>query len=216
MPLEVSINGLGELITAIGLVTLLWAETRRLAVVKAISKTVASLGFLVAAFGFGAFDSTYGQLVFLGLFLGAIGDVCLLSDARKLFVAGLVVFLLGHLAYVIAFASLGIAIGPTIVAIVILAPALVSIARWLRPHVKGLAGPILGYMFVIGVMVTTAAGAWGLGAPWMIPVGATMFAVSDLAVVRHRFVTPALSNKWWGLPLYYAAQLLIAWSIAAL
>ncbi len=42
-----------------------------------------------------------------------------------------------------------------------------------------------------------------------------MFTVSDIAVVRDRFVTTGFVNRLWGLPLYYAAQLLIAWSIMA-
>ena len=47
----------------------------------------------------------------------------------------------------------------------------------------------------------------------MIPVGAVMFTASDIAVVRDRFVAPGFVNRLWGLPLYYAAQLIIAWSI---
>ena len=50
----------------------------------------------------------------------------------------------------------------------------------------------------------------------MIPVGAVMFTASDIAVVRDRFISKDFINRAWGLPLYYAAQLLIAWSIAAI
>ena len=45
-------------------------------------------------------------------------------------------------------------------------------------------------------------------------VGAVMFYGSDLAVARDRFVAPGFSNRAWGLPLYYAAQLVIAASTA--
>jgi len=34
-------------------------------------------------------------------------------------------------------------------------------------------------------------------------------------VVRDRFVSTGFVNRLWGLPLYYAAQLIIAWSIKA-
>jgi hypothetical protein len=40
-----------------------------------------------------------------------------------------------------------------------------------------------------------------------------MFTASDIAIVRNRFVAPGFVNRLWGLPLYYAAQLIIAWSI---
>jgi len=43
--------------------------------------------------------------------------------------------------------------------------------------------------------------------------GAALFFVSDLAVARDRFVAPGFANRLWGLPAYYAGQLLIAWSI---
>ena len=73
--------------------------------------------------------------------------------------------------------------------------------------------PIAIYMLVIGLMCVAAIGAAGLGAPWMIPVGALLFTASDVAVVRDRFVAKGFINRAWGLRFYYAAQLLIAWSI---
>jgi hypothetical protein len=69
-------------------------------------------------------------------------------------------------------------------------------------------------MLVIAGMCVVAVGAGGAGAPWMVPVGALMFTASDIAVVRDRFVKRGFLNRLWGLPLYYAAQLIIAWSIA--
>jgi uncharacterized membrane protein YhhN len=43
-------------------------------------------------------------------------------------------------------------------------------------------------------------------------IGAVMFAVSDIFVARDRFVSPSVANRLWGLPLYYAAQLIFALS----
>jgi uncharacterized membrane protein YhhN len=89
------------------------------------------------------------------------------------------------------------------------------IARWVFPHAPGMRVPIGIYMLVIAAMCVVAIGAGAAGAPWMIPVGALMFAASDIAVVRDRFVASGFMNRLWGLPLYYAAQLIIAWSIMA-
>ena len=41
---------------------------------------------------------------------------------------------------------------------------------------------------------------------------AVAFYLSDVSVARDRFVAPGFGNRIWGLPLYYAAQLLFALS----
>lgn len=210
-----TLNAIGELMTTVGLAGLLWGEWKGESGVRAFSKSLASLGFIVAAIGFGALDSRYGQIVLLGLVLGAIGDICLLGKQKQYFMAGLVSFLLGHVAYVVAFASLDISAPHTFIAAVAMAAVMAFVANWVFPHAPDMRVPIGIYMLVIAAMCAVAIGAGGAGAPWMIPVGAIMFAASDIAVVRDRFVTPSFVNRLWGLPLYYAAQLIIAWSILA-
>jgi uncharacterized membrane protein YhhN len=64
---------------------------------------------------------------------------------------------------------------------------------------------------VIGAFAATRAEV----APVKLAVGAALFFASDLAVARNRFVAKAFVNRAWGLPAYYAGQLLIAWSIVA-
>ena len=51
----------------------------------------------------GALDTVYGRAVLAALALSLIGDVCLLSHKPRPFLIGLTAFLLGHLAYSIAF-----------------------------------------------------------------------------------------------------------------
>ena len=48
----------------------------------------------------------------------------------------------------------------------------------------------------------------------LLGLGAALYFASDIAVARDRFVGASFANKAWGLPAYYAAQLLIAWSTA--
>ena len=78
--------------------------------------------------------------------------------------------------------------------------------------------PVTLYMVVISVMV---AGAWAafrnprvrrLGA-WFILVGAVFFYVSDIFVAHQRFVIEQFYNRLIGLPLYYTAQFLLAFSV---
>jgi uncharacterized membrane protein YhhN len=210
-----TLNGWGDLMTGVGLLGLLWGEWRDRPGLRAVSKPFASLGFIVAAIGFGALDSRYGNIVLAGLVLGAIGDVCLLGQAKKYFIAGLVSFLLGHVAYVVAFSGLPISLTPALIAAAVMTAVMAVIARWVFPHAPDMRVPIGIYMVVIAAMCVVAIGAGAAGAPWMIPVGALMFTASDIAVVRDRFVAPGFVNRLWGLPLYYAAQLIIAWSIMA-
>ncbi len=210
-----TLNGIGESMTIVGLVVLLYGEWKDRPGLRASGKPFASLGFLVAAIGFGALESRYGKIVFAGLLLGALGDVVLLGRARQFFLGGLVSFLLGHVAYVVAFASLGMSRVEAMVAAAVMGLVLFLVGRWVFPHAPEMRAPIAAYMLVIGIMCVAAIGAYGAGAPWMVPVGALMFTASDIAVVRDRFVSKGFTNRAWGLPLYYAAQLLIAWSIAA-
>jgi uncharacterized membrane protein YhhN len=62
-------------------------------------------------------------------------------------------------------------------------------------------------MCALAVGVSVASGQW------LIAVGALLFAASDLSVARQAFIAPAWLNLAWGLPAYYAAQMLLAWSV---
>lgn len=44
--------------------------------------------------------------------------------------------------------------------------------------------------------------------------GALCFCLSDVAVARDRLLGPSPADRRWGLPLYYVAQLLLAWAAA--
>ena len=83
--------------------------------------------------------------------------------------------------------------------------------RWLRPHL-GLEDrrAVLLYLIVIAAMLACASGAAAGGAPGQAVAGALLFAISDLAVARDRFVARSFASTLWGLPAYYAAQLLLA------
>ena len=59
-------------------------------------------------------------------------------------------------------------------------------------------------------MVVTALGNAAARGEVAVAAGALMFAVSDVSVARDRFVAPGFANAAWGLPLYYAAQLVLA------
>ncbi|MGI9264552.1 MAG: lysoplasmalogenase [Gammaproteobacteria bacterium] len=178
-----------------------------------LAKPIASTLFVITALMADALLSFYGHLILLGLLLSWLGDVFLIPKRRLFFALGLVSFLLAHLAYAGAFlqqtmdwTSLAIAS----VAMIIFA---IVVIRWLWPHLPaGLRWPVVAYLLAISLMVVLACGTIKSMGP-LLTIGAVLFAVSDLFVARNRFIEPAVSNRLWGLPLYYAAQLIFALSV---
>ena len=214
---------------AAALAGLLIAERRDRADLRTRTKPIASAAFLVVAIAF-APSRAYGLIGFtgptrwiaLGLVLGAIGDVLLMYPGDRAFLGGLVAFLGGHVAYVVAFATeVPIRLWPDAPLYLIVPPiAAAAIAlAWLWRHLGKMRGPVIAYVLVITVMVIGAL-VCARGAvmpplrPYVAAAGALLFFASDLSVARDRFVRAAFVNRAWGLPAYYAGQLLFAWSIA--
>lgn len=179
-----------------------------------LTKPLASAAFVALAWVWGAADSPYGQLVLAGLALSWVGDVLLVVDDRRAFLAGLAAFLVAHVVYAAAFFTLGVSWAWALPSLVVLSLAAVPIARWLLPHVDaGMRGPVVAYMGVITLMVAFAAGVVASERAVLVVPAAALFYLSDLAVARHRFVTEAFANRLVGLPLYYGAQVLFALSV---
>lgn len=177
-------------------------------------KMASSTGFLAVALSAGAASSTYGRIVLVALALSWLGDLLLTFESRRAFLGGLVVFLLGHVAYSVGFVMLRA--DPISLVVAALAVAIIGglVRVWLSPHMGDMKNPVIAYIVVISVMVISAFGTIDGAMNWLIPIGATLFFVSDLFVARNRFVAPGAVNRIWGLPLYYAAQVLLALSVA--
>jgi uncharacterized membrane protein YhhN len=197
-----------------GVLGLLVAEARQARRWMWVTKPVASVAFVAVALARGAWGSTFGQLVLAALVLSVLGDVLLIPRRKDTFLAGLVAFLLGHVAYCAAFVACGLdgaVAGMTAVAALAVSG---GVGAWLLRRVEPkMKGPVVAYMAVLSTMVVLAAGARAAGAPLLLPVAAVMFYASDLAVALDRFVGHSFTNKLWGLPLYYGAQLLFALSL---
>jgi uncharacterized membrane protein YhhN len=209
------------LVCAWSCAVLIAAEYARLRTLRAVAKTAASAAFVTLGLVLYT-GGTYGQLVVAGLILGAGGDVALLGKSTKAFLAGLGLFLLGHLAYVAAFASL-MPSGAWFAGSGVLAAAPYAAGAgvlWLLwPRLGEMRVPVIFYVVTIATMVVFAISAWRTQAlpdpeRTRLLTGAVLFFGSDLAVARDKFVAATFANKAWGLPAYYAAQLFIAWSVA--
>lgn len=162
---------------------------------------------------------TYHYLILVGLVLSLVGDICLIFFFhKKVFTAGLGAFLAGHIMYTIAFSHLG-ELGWVMIAIgaVCILTSVVIYMR-LQANLGNMRGPVLGYIIIITAMVIGAASLWnhfalGTTGRYLVLVGAILFYVSDIFVARHRFVQKEFLNRAIGLPLYYTAQFLIAYSV---
>ena len=194
---------------------LLWAELKSSWLGVWLIKPVASTLFVITALLAGALASSYGRLILLGLLLSWLGDVFLISKRQLFFIVGLGSFLLAHVAFSGAFLLQSLKVLPLTLAATATVVFAIIILRWLWPHLSHSFRPaVVSYLAAISLMVVLASGTMAAAGPQLL-IGAVMFAVSDIFVARERFVSPSVVNRLWGLPLYYAAQLIFALSTQA-
>lgn len=203
-------------VSVIAVLALVLCDYRNLRIGRYIFKPLAAAAFVWLALALGATDTTYGKWLLAGLLLCLVGDLFLMPDNERGFLAGLGAFLCGHLLFAVAFLQLpthspGMAISA--VPVVIL---LIAVRGWLLPHVnRDMRIPVILYMLVISAMLLCAGLTAGQpAAPWII-AGAWGFACSDLAVARGQFIKPESPwNQVWGTPLYFLSQMVLASTVA--
>lgn len=191
--------------------------------VKLLLKTLASLAFVcLGLLGAARAGGAYAWLTWIGLILGAAGDVllqfmdCRPKDRESFFRAGLGAFLIGHVFYIVAFALLGRVTGWAVLLAAVLFAALFLLQFPARMDLKGQKVPVYAYAAVISVMTAFAVLSFGAGARGaLVGLGGILFLVSD-AILALIFFSPLREKSLptWNLITYYAAQILLALSIA--
>ncbi len=180
------------------------------------TKLAASTGFVLLAWVSGAWRSRFGLLILVGLVLSWFGDAFLLAQGEVFFLLGLGAFLLAHVCYGAAFAAHGINWSAAAIAAVPVFAVAFAVVHWLSPGISAaMTIPVWTYASVISAMLSLAVGGWRAGAVLLVPVGAALFFVSDLAVAMGQFLDSDFYHGLWGLPLYYAGQTLLALSVSA-
>jgi len=200
------------------LVGLLYCEKKEVPKARlAVKSLLSSLFIFTAVVQFHPIPLYY-RFLLIGMIFCLGGDVFLSLPAPKMFLFGLVSFLLGHVFYAAAFfysagfnqwAGIGLVISALVGAGVFL---------WLRPHLGAMKIPVIFYILVISVMVV---GAWSIIGAGHLNLegrmaafgGALGFYVSDIFVARQRFLKADFVNRLIGLPLYYGGQFMLAFSI---
>lgn len=181
-----------------------------------VAKPLASTCFV----GYGLSAEHSPPALKAALILCWLGDVLLIPKGRKdTFLVGIIAFLLGHVAFAVGFWQVPVHQGA--VALAALPLCLVGGGVWYstRKDIPStLLGAILAYIAVITVMVASAIGAVSAGSlPLWTALGAVAFALSDVSVALDRFKKLGFWNRAWGLPLYFAAQIILiyAWQLRA-
>jgi uncharacterized membrane protein YhhN len=182
------------------------------------TKTILSCLFIFAALVQTHPNPVYYYILLIGLTFCLGGDIFLALPREKMFLFGLVSFLLGHVFYVIGFfyvadisqwtwigGLVGLLVG--------------SLIFWrLRPRLGSMLIPVMAYIVVITVMVV---GAWSVlgdsklnyAGRLLVFIGALSFYFSDLFVARDRFQQSEFANRLIGLPMYYGGQFMLAFSV---
>ena len=179
-----------------------------------VTKMIASTAFIALALAAGGMNSFYGCCILVALFFSWWGDLLLIFTDKTLFLLGLIAFFIGHVAFAFAFAC-GHGIDPiwTGAAFVLLLVPAAIILPWLNKGLGSMRMPVYAYMIVISIMVALAAGTLGNAGTPLILIGGALFYVSDIFVARERFKKSDAWNRYVGLPLYYVAQLILAYTV---
>jgi uncharacterized membrane protein YhhN len=152
----------------------------------------------------------------LGLILSLGGDVALMFESDRAFLIGLVLFLLAHVVYSIAFTvPNGFHTADILTGAVLLGIG-VAIYLYLRPGLGRMKGPVILYTLIICLMVNRAIStffgdAFTATQARLMTTGAIFFMLSDIVLAVNRFRQPIERHRL-SLFAYYLGQLLIALS----
>lgn len=171
---------------------------------------------LLAATAQDPVSARYQMLVCAGLLFSLAGDMFLMLP-RDRFVAGLASFLVAHGLYIAAFAPWPPTLRTPGVLLVLLLFGL-GLLRRLWKHLGALRIPVVVYAAaLVGMAWQAAERSEALGTPsaQLAMVGAMLFVLSDATLAWERFVGRFRYGAVVVLATYYAAQWLIAMSVAA-
>jgi len=154
----------------------------------------------------------------LGILFSLIGDILLMISFERLFIPGLVMFLLAHNGYLIGFQEQ--LLNPNIWSFILLFFIFLNAIRLLRRIVAAMRAsrqdrmvyPVILYSLVISLMLYAAMStifdpAWGTSAAFLVSAGAFLFWVSDLILAWDRFVSPIQNSRILNILAYHLGQI---------
>jgi len=154
----------------------------------------------------------------LGILFSLAGDVLLMISGERMFLFGLIAFLLTHLSYILGFKEE--LTNPTAWSLILMITILVNSQRLIRRIIgamraKGqnaLVRPIIVYGLVISLMLYAAIStiydaAWKTNAALFVSLGAFLFYISDLILAWNKFVSPMKNARIFNIVTYHLGQI---------
>lgn len=188
-------------------------------------KGTASLMFvLIGLMGFLKLPTSgYFLFVYLGLVFGALGDLLLNlryvypANGQKIFLGGILVFLIGHIFYLVA----QLPLCPKKLPAVLLGCVLTAVTLFLvfRVIEAKPAFKIFGVFYLGAIIILTVVSVWNFFTYPNVPtalfaLGTILFTASDIILILNTFGgEQTYKRRIANLSLYYAGQLLIAFSL---
>ena len=177
-----------------------------------VFKPLTTVLILLQAWRLGSGRPAERRWVLAGLGLSLAGDVALMWPQQG-FLAGLVSFLLAHLAYLVAFTR-RCRLAARVVPFVAYAGVAGAILAALWPGVPGpLRVPVVAYVLCLASMAAQAAVIWREHPDRhnrSLAIGGALFMASDALLAVNRFAQPLPAASLWILATYWLAQ----WRIA--
>lgn len=154
----------------------------------------------------------------LGILFSLAGDVLLMVPGDRMFLPGLVAFLLAHVLYTAGFMNEASTL--SLWSLILLVVIAINVRR-LMQRIAGamrargqnsLVIPVTLYGTVISVMLFAALSTiynpvWSTSAAFLVSLGAFFFCASDLMLAWNRFVSPLKNGHFWNITLYYLGQI---------
>lgn len=156
----------------------------------------------------------------LGILFSLTGDVLLMISLDRLFMAGLIAFLLAHAAYLVGFniPVPEISAWGFVLAIIVGLGGMRVTRRILSQLAANGQGrmriPIIIYSAVISLMLLSAMMkltdiTWNANAAVLVSVGALLFYISDIILAWHKFVSPIQYGRIYNISAYHLGQILL-------
>ncbi len=170
-------------------------------IIKAVpAASLAVLSFIVVS-------GSRGKLLFTALLFCAAADIALELAAGKYFVAGLGLFLIAHIFFIITFSRDFRFQDSRIPIIVLLVVYSIMMAFILTPSLKEMAIPVYIYMTAL-TLVGIFASLRSVKNDFTL-YGAISFIVSDSVLAINKFMMPVLAADYVIMATYYLSLFLI-------
>ena len=157
-------------------------------------------------------DGLVKRWIVIGLVFSLAGDVALLWPVQG-FLVGLVAFLLGHAAYLVALTRrVKFLASPPAFGVWAIVAASVLARLW-----AGVRAPVIVYVCALAAMAAQATSVWlaRRGRPdagrWrIVAIGGALFVLSDAILATDKFVGGITMPTLWNLSIYWLGQWFIA------